>query len=55
MRVRDWQDILKDVVESDADAGGWRAVAGDRNGGVGSRVARKIDDLIDESVGRGFH
>lgn len=76
MRVRDWQDILKDVVESDADAGGWRAVAGDRNGGVGedmfvghpsagvfqlktfaknpyevrgvgSRVARKIDDELD--------
>ena len=35
MRVRDWQDILEDVVESDADAGDWRAVAGDRRGGVG--------------------
>ncbi|PSQ02834.1 hypothetical protein BRC94_00890 [Halobacteriales archaeon QS_5_70_17] len=35
MRVRDWQDILNDVVESDTDAGGWRAVAGDRRDGVG--------------------
>ena len=35
MRVRDWQDILEDVVESDADAGDWRAVAGDRQGGPG--------------------
>ena len=35
MRVRDWQDILGDVVESDSDAGGWRAVAGDRRGGPG--------------------
>ncbi|CCQ37021.1 uncharacterized protein Nmlp_2871 [Natronomonas moolapensis 8.8.11] len=76
MRVRDWQEILEDVVESDADAGGWRAVAGDRRGGVGedmfvghpsigvfqlktfaknpyevrgvgSRVARRIDDELD--------
>jgi len=35
MRVRDWQDILSDVVESGADPEGWRAVAGDRSGGVG--------------------
>jgi hypothetical protein len=77
MRVRDWQDILEDVVDSDADPGGWRAVGGDRaNGigedlyighpsagvfqlktyaknpfevqGVGSRVARKIDDDLDD-------
>jgi len=76
MRVRDWQDILEDVVESDADPDGWRAVAGDRRSGVGedmfvghpavgvfqlktyaknpfevhgvgSRVARKIDDDLD--------
>ena len=76
MRVRDWQDILEDVVESDADASGWRAVAGDRRGGVGedmfighpavgvfqlktfaknpyevrgvgSQVARRIDDELD--------
>ena len=76
MRVRDWQDILEDVVESDADASGWRAVAGDRSGGVGedmflghpsvgvfqlktfaknpyevrgvgSQVARRIDDELD--------
>jgi len=76
MRVRDWQDILEEVVESDADPGGWRAVGGDRASGigedlyvghpsagvfqvktyarnpfqvegVGSRVARKIDDELD--------
>jgi hypothetical protein len=35
MRVRDWQDILEDVVESDGDPEGWRAVAGDRSTGVG--------------------
>lgn len=76
MRVRGWQDILEDVVESDAEPSGWRAVAGDRaagigedmfighpNGGVfqlktyaknpfevqgvGSRVARRVDDELD--------
>jgi hypothetical protein len=76
MRVRDWEDILTDVVESDADPDGWRAVGGDRaNGigedlyfghpsegvfqlktyarnpyevqGVGTEVARKIDDELD--------
>ena len=35
MRVRDWQDILEDVVESDADPAGWRAVGGDRASGIG--------------------
>jgi hypothetical protein len=35
MRVRDWEDIVADVVESDADPEGWRAVAGDRAGGLG--------------------
>jgi len=35
MRVRDWDDILKDVVESDADPDGWRAVGGDRANGIG--------------------
>ncbi|WP_276273948.1 hypothetical protein [Haloarcula litorea] len=76
MRVRDWEDIVEDVMESSADPGGWRAVGGDRaNGigedlyighpsagvyqlktyaknpfevqGVGSQVARRIDDDID--------
>lgn len=75
MRVRDWQDIVRDVVESDAEPDDWRAVAGDRRAGigedlflahpragvfqlktyaknpyevrgVGSQVARKIDDEI---------
>jgi len=35
MRVRDWQDIMDDVVESDVDPDGWRAVGGDRAGGIG--------------------
>ncbi|MFC6733193.1 MULTISPECIES: hypothetical protein [unclassified Haladaptatus] len=88
MRVRDWQDILADVVESGADAGDWRAVAGNRSRGlgedlyighpkagvfqlktyaknpfevkgVGTRVARRIDDDIEpffpnEKVGGRF-
>ncbi len=76
MRVRDWQDVLEDVVDSNAESGDWRAVAGDRRAGpgedmflghpsvgvfqlktfaknpyevrgVGSRVARKVDDDLD--------
>jgi len=76
MRIRDWQEIMESVVDSNADPGGWRAVAGDRAGGpgedmflghpdsglfqlktyaknpfevrgVGSRVARQVDDEID--------
>jgi hypothetical protein len=35
MRVRKWDDIMEDVVERDVDPEGWRAVAGDRSGGVG--------------------
>ncbi|MFB6137340.1 MAG: hypothetical protein ABEJ42_03220 [Halobacteriaceae archaeon] len=35
MRPRDWQDILRDVVESDGDPDDWRAVAGDRRSGPG--------------------
>ncbi len=35
MKVREWQDILDDVVQSGADPEGWRAVAGDRQRGVG--------------------
>ncbi|MFW5938795.1 MAG: hypothetical protein ACOCSN_07625 [Halanaeroarchaeum sp.] len=35
MKVRDWQDIVQDVVDSNADPDGWRAVAGDRDAGVG--------------------
>ena len=35
MKVRDWTDILNDVVESDAEPSGWRAVGGDRRGGIG--------------------
>jgi hypothetical protein len=76
MRIRDWQDVLEDVVESDAQADRWRAAAGDRRRGigedmylghpdvgvfqiktyarnpyevegVGSRVARQVDDEIE--------
>ncbi|WP_136715419.1 hypothetical protein [Halorientalis salina] len=35
MRVRDWQDILEEVVESNAEPDGWRAVGGDRANGIG--------------------
>ena len=35
MRVRDWQDIMDEVVESDVDPDGWRAVGGDRASGIG--------------------
>ncbi len=35
MRVRDWQDIMEDVVDSDVDPQGWRAVGGDRSRGIG--------------------
>ncbi|MFT4946283.1 MAG: hypothetical protein ACI8TL_000517 [Natronomonas sp.] len=35
MKVRDWEDILRDVVESEAEPGGWRAVGGDRRHGIG--------------------
>ncbi len=35
MHVRDWEDILNEVVESNADPGGWRAVGGDRRRGIG--------------------
>ena len=35
MRIREWQDVLEDVTERDVDPEAWRAVAGDRAGGVG--------------------
>ncbi|TQQ83051.1 hypothetical protein EGH24_06360 [Halonotius terrestris] len=35
MRVKNWQDILSEVVESDRDPEGWRAIAGQRANGVG--------------------
>ncbi|WP_458205391.1 hypothetical protein [Haladaptatus sp. NG-SE-30] len=35
MRVRDWQDILQDVIDRDVDPEGWRAAGGKRAGGVG--------------------
>jgi hypothetical protein len=35
MRIREWDDIVEDVVDSNVDPEGWRAVAGDRASGVG--------------------
>lgn len=35
MHVRDWNDLLTEVVESDVDPSGWRAVGGDRASGIG--------------------
>lgn len=76
MQVRDWDDIVSDVVDRDVDPADWRAVGGQRESGigedlylghpqvglylmktyaknpyevrgVGSRVARRVDDEID--------
>ncbi|WP_266077943.1 hypothetical protein [Haladaptatus caseinilyticus] len=75
MRVREWQEILQDVIDRDVDPRGWRAAGGRRASGVGedlylghrkaglyhlktyaknpyqvrgvgTRVARKLDDEI---------
>jgi len=35
MKVRDWQDILEEVAEANADPGEWRAVGGTRARGIG--------------------
>lgn len=35
MRVREWQDIVSEVVDEKVDPDGWRAVGGDRSGGPG--------------------
>lgn len=35
MRIRSWDDILSEVAESDADSAAWRAIGGDRRGGIG--------------------
>lgn len=35
MRVRNWKDILQDVVDTDADPSDWRAVTGPRDDGLG--------------------
>lgn len=35
MRIREWKDLLQDVTEQDVDPAAWRAVAGDRAGGIG--------------------
>lgn len=35
MRVRDWQDLVSDVVDRDVDPADWRAVAGPRQRGIG--------------------
>ncbi|WP_137285139.1 hypothetical protein [Halorussus salinisoli] len=35
MRIREWKDIVDDVVEKDVDSDDWRAVGGSRADGVG--------------------
>ena len=35
MRVRNWQDIVRDVVDADVEPNEWRAVAGPRESGLG--------------------
>ena len=81
MQIRNWQEILSTVVESDHEPEGWRAIAGQRATGVGedfylghpdgglyqlktyaknptelrgvgTQIARKIDDEIDPLLPR---
>ena len=81
MQINNWQEILSEVVESDHDPEGWRAIAGQRATGVGedlylghptggvyhlktyaknptdlrgvgTQIARKIDDEIDPLLPR---
>lgn len=35
MRVRDWQDVVRDVIDEDVNPDEWRAIAGPRQRGVG--------------------
>lgn len=35
MHVRDWQDIVSEVIERDVDPNDWRALAGTRSRGIG--------------------
>ncbi|KAB1198803.1 MULTISPECIES: hypothetical protein [Haloferax] len=45
MRVRDWQDILSDVVDESRDSSGWRAVAGNRRQGLGEDLFLSHRDI----------
>ncbi|MFW6153512.1 MAG: hypothetical protein ACOC42_04050, partial [Halobacteriota archaeon] len=38
MRVRDWQDVLEDVADANADPGDWHAIIGNRVDGIGEDV-----------------
>ena len=38
MRVREWDDIVREVVESKAEPDDWRAVGGDRADGLGEDI-----------------
>ena len=38
MRIREWQDVVADVIERDVDPQGWRAVGGVRARGVGEDI-----------------
>ncbi len=35
MKIRDWQDLLNDIVEEDVDSSKWKAIAGKREKGIG--------------------
>lgn len=79
MHVREWEDVIRDVVEADVEPDDWKAISGPRTGGlgqdlylahpnrgvfqlktyaknpferrgVGARVARSIDDEIEEEL-----
>lgn len=38
MRIRDWRDILEDVTDRSGDPDDWRAIAGQRDDGVGEEM-----------------
>ena len=35
MRVRNWQDVLQELISKDSDPQKWRAISGIRSGGIG--------------------
>ena len=39
MQVRDWQDTMTEVADSSAEPEGWRAIGGDRSGGIGEDLS----------------
>lgn len=38
MRIRDWQDVMRDVVDADVDPDDWQAIGGPRSKGIGEEL-----------------